>query len=71
MCCGFQRFVGDHQVMMFFVRAANAFEDLNGLFFRGFVHLDGLETAFERGIRFDMLPIFIQRCGTDDLQFTA
>jgi hypothetical protein len=64
---GFERFIRDHQVMMFFVGAANALEDLNGLFFRGFVHLHRLEAAFERGIRFDVLAILVQRGRADDL----
>ncbi len=50
MCGGFERFIRDYQMMMFFVRAANALQDLNGLFFGGFIHLNGLEAAFERGI---------------------
>ena len=36
---GFERFIGNHQMMMLFIRRADALEDFNGLFFGGFFHL--------------------------------
>ncbi len=63
----FKRFIGNYQMMVFFIRCANALENFNRLFLRGFIYLNRLEAAFERGIRFDVLAIFIQRGRADDL----
>ena len=68
---GVERFVGNAQVMMFFVSGANAVEDVDGLFHAGLVHDHGLEAALERGVAFDVLAVFVQRGRADDLKFAA
>ena len=46
-----------------------AFQHFNGLLNRGFVDDNGLKTAFERGILFDIFSVFVKRCCADDLNF--
>ncbi len=71
MRSGFERFIGNDQMMVLFVGTADALEDFNGLLFGWLVHDDGLEAALEGGIRFDVLAVFVQRGGADDLQLAA
>jgi hypothetical protein len=55
---------------MLFVSFAHPFENGNRLINGRFFHQDRLKTAFQRGIRFDVLAVLIQRGSTDDLQLT-
>ena len=57
--------------MMFFVLIAQAFHDANSLLFIRFLDDHGLEAAFERRILFQVLAVFIERSGTDDLDLST
>ena len=65
----FQRFVGKLGFVMGFVLRAQAFQNLNRLFDGWRFNLDGLESALERCIFFDVLPVLIESGGSDTLQF--
>ena len=68
---GLKSLIGDHQMVMLFVSRADAAQNFNGLFLRGFFHLNRLEAAFECRIRFDMLAILVHGGRADHLQFTT
>ena len=67
----FESLVGNHQVMVLFVSPADTLEDIDGFILGGFFHQHGLEAALERGIRFDVFAVFIQRGGANHLQFAT
>ena len=46
-------------------------ENRDGVLDGGFIDEDGLESTFEGGIRFDVLSIFIERGGTDGMEFAS
>ena len=46
-------------------------EDGNGILYRGLVHHDRLEPAFQSGVFFNVFLILVQCSGTDTVQFTA
>ena len=54
-----------------FVAFLEAAEDGDGFLDAGFVDVNGLEPAFEGGVFFDVLAVFIQRGGADAAQFAA
>ncbi len=56
---------------MLLVTGAHAFEDPDRLVHGRFFHHDGLEAALQGGVLLDVLAIFLQRGGADDLQFAA
>ena len=56
---------------MLLVALAQATQNFDGVFDGRLTDVDRLETAFQGGISFDVLPVFIQRCGADALQLTA
>ena len=57
--------------MMVFVFVFDIVQDVQRLLGRGGFEDDFLETAFESTVLFNVLAIFVQRGGTDTLQFTA
>ena len=65
----FQRLVGKLGFVMGLVLGAQAFQNLNRFFERWRFDLHCLESAFERCIFFDVLPILIEGGGSNALQF--
>ena len=57
--------------MVHLVAFLEATQDTNGVFYRRLTDKHLLEPAFQRGIFFDVLTVFIQRGGTDQPEFTA
>ena len=56
---------------MGFVALLESAEDRDGVFDVWFVNINGLETAFECGVLFDVLAVFVQCGGADAMQFAA
>ena len=52
-----------------FVMGCDVVQDLQGFLFRSGFDEDFLKAAFQRGIALDIFAIFVQRRGSDDLQF--
>ncbi len=65
----FQRLVGKLGFVMGLVFRAQAFQNLNRFFDGWRFDLDYLESAFERCIFFDVLPVLIEGGGSNALQF--
>src|SRR5260370_16875379 len=65
----FQRLVGKVGFVMALVLRTQAFKNLNRLFDGWCFNLDCLESAFERCIFFDVLPILVEGGGSNTLQF--
>ena len=63
--------VCDGHAVVAFVFVANALQDFNRVCYRWLVNFDRLETSFESGIFFEVFAEFIERRGTDGLQFSA
>ncbi len=68
---GNQRAILDAHTMMGFVAFLQAAQDADGILDRGLLDHDGLETAFKRGILFDMLAVLIKGGRADAVQFAA
>ncbi|MNI35930.1 hypothetical protein D3C73_899670 [compost metagenome] len=56
-------------MVMQFITFFQASQDSDGVFNAGFRHIDFLETTFERRVFLYILAIFVQRGGTDAVQF--
>ena len=65
-CCT-QTVLCDRHMMMFFILWAQTAQNLNGLFHARFFYGHRLETALQRCIFFNVLTVFLNGCGTDDL----
>ena len=63
--------VGDDHLVEVLVVVGDAPDDLHGVVDGGLCHGDGLETAFQGGVLFDILPVFIEGRGAHHLNFTA
>ena len=68
---GFERFVSQLRLVVRFVFRAQPFENQNCFFDRGRVDFHCLKTTFQGRVFFNILAIFVQRRGTDALQFAA
>ncbi len=68
---GGEGIIGDFGMVMGFVLGAKAVKDGDGLVDGGGVDTDGLETAFEGGVLFDVFAVFVHGGGADALQFAA
>ena len=68
---GHQGRILDADAVMDFVALAQAAEDRNGVFDRRLVDQNGLETALESGVLFDVLAIFVERGRADAVQLAA
>ena len=58
-------------LMMFFICFPQTLQNLNGVFRGGRFDDDGLEAAFQSGVLFNPLAVFIHGGGSDTLQFAA
>ena len=67
----FERVVGDLHPVVFLVPIPQPLENLDGLLFRGRFDQHGLESPLQGPVLFDVLAVFIQRGGTDALQFAS
>jgi len=56
---------------MFFVRLADAAQNLNGLFLGGFFHHNRLEAPLQGGVAFDVFAVLVQGGGANHLQLAA
>ena len=56
---------------MFLVLRAQAFQNVNRFFERWRFDLDRLESAFERCVFFDVLPVLIEGGGSNALEFAS
>jgi hypothetical protein len=65
----FQRLIGKLGFVMGLVLRAQAFQNRHRFFERWRFDLDRLESAFERCIFFDVLPVFIEGGGPNALEF--
>ena len=56
--------------MVNLIPLSKAAEDRDGILNGRFFHHDGLESAFEGCILFDIFSVFVQSCGPDAVEFT-
>ena len=63
--------VGNAHAVVLFVVDAHALDNLDGFQDRGFLDLDGLKAALQRGIFFDILAVLGKRRRADDLHLPA
>ena len=63
--------VGDLHAMVNFVFFLQPAQDGNGGFHRGLVHQDLLEAAFQGGVLFNVLAVFVQGGGTHAMQLAT
>ena len=63
--------IGDFCMMMLFIFYAQPLKNLNGFFDGRLLDHHGLEAAFERGILFNRLAVFVERGGADALQLST
>ncbi len=70
-CGGNDGRIGDVDTVMDFVTFLQAAQNGDGVFDAGFVDQHLLKTPFQRGVFFDVLPIFVQCRGADAMQFAA
>ena len=68
---GLQRTIGDRHMMVVLVTLTQALQNLNGLGDGRLVHLDRLETTFQRGILLDVLAVLVGGGRADGLQFAT
>ena len=68
---GFERLVGDVQLMVLFVPFAQTMQDGECLLGRRFTDMHRLEAALQRGILLDVLAVLVERRRADALQFAA
>ena len=68
---GLQCLVGDVQLVVLLILLPQALQDLQGSLLTGLAHRHRLEPAFQSGVLFDILAIFVQGGGADDLDLTA
>ncbi|OQB98583.1 MAG: hypothetical protein BWX79_03288 [Alphaproteobacteria bacterium ADurb.Bin100] len=61
--------VADAHAVMHFVPFLQTAQDGDGIFHVGLVHIYRLEAAFQGGILFHMLLVFVERGGADAMQF--
>ena len=71
LCGRFERFIRNPCLVMGLVFRADPLEDENGLINARRLHLDGLETTFERGVLLDVFAVFVERGRADALQLAA
>src|SRR5512139_1915413 len=57
--------------MVLFISRTNAPEDLDGLIDIGFLNHDGLETALQCCIAFNMLAVLVQSSGANHLKLST
>ena len=63
--------ISDGHAMVVLVTFAQALQNLNGFGDGRLVHLDRLETTFQRGILFDVLAVFVGGGGANGLKFAT
>ena len=68
---GGEGLVGNFGVMVGFVFGAETVEDGDGFIDGGGIDADGLETAFEGGVFFDIFAVLVHGGGADALEFAA
>ena len=68
---GLQRAVGDGHMVVVLVARAQALEDLDGLRDCRLMHLNRLETTFQRRVLLDVLAVLVGGGGADGLELTA
>ena len=61
----------DSHAMMGLVARLQAAQNRDGFLDRRFPYIDWLEAALKGGVFFDVLAVFIQRCGADAAQIAA
>ena len=66
-----QKRIRDLYAVVRFVILLDAFEYGDTVFDRRLVYGDGLETAFERRVRFDIFSVFAERGSADELDLTS
>ena len=57
--------------MVLFIPVAESMDDMDRFVHARRLDIDGLEASLQRTVFFDMLSVFIQRCGADTLDFAA
>ena len=68
---GDQGLVGDGDAVVGFVALAQAFQDLDGMGDRGLLDLDGLESALQSSVLFQVFAVFLGGRGADGLELAA
>ncbi len=63
--------IGNRHVVVVLIAGTQALKDLDGLRDARLVHLNRLETTFQRRVLFDVLAVFVGGGGADGLQLTA
>ena len=70
-CRRHNRWVGNLHAVVDFVAVLQAAQNRNRVFHARLAHQHFLETAFQRGVFFDILAVFVQRGRADTVQLTA
>ena len=65
---GHQRVVGDPHAVVHLVLLLEPAEDGDGVGHAGLAHQHGLEAALQRRVLLDVLAVFVERRGTDDVE---
>ena len=68
---GDERGVLDLDLVVDFVALLQAAEDRDGVFDRRLADVNGLEAPLKRGVFFDVLAVFVERCRADAAEFAA
>ena len=71
LCGRLQRTIGDGHVMVVLVARTQALQDFNGLGDGRLMHLDRLESAFQRRVLLDVLAVLVGGGGADGLQLAT
>src|SRR5262249_42779628 len=66
-----QRLLADAELVVFLVARLQTFQNLERLFRRRLIDIDGRETPLEGSILFDALAVFVIGGGTNQAQLTA
>ena len=66
-----ERFLCDRDIVMLFISADDAPEDLLGLFLCGFFHLYRLESSLKSRVLLHIFVVFIESCGSDQLDLSS
>ncbi len=68
---GDERIIGDAHTVVHLVLFLQAAQNRDRVFDRRLTHKDGLEAPLQRGVLLDILAVFVQRRGADDVQLAA
>lgn len=66
--CSYKCFIRVSELVMNLITFAQTLQNLNGFFNSWFRHFHWLKTSLQGRVLLDMLPVLVQRCGSNALQ---